>query len=525
MDKKLLLAVQWACNRKSIKIPWDMVGKEMGETITESAVIQHLAKLRQRMVDEDLPVPPPLTRGGRTEKTTVKKPAANRVSKRVSKKKEVSRREEDEEDSDSDGEYDSEEEIVAKKTAKKGKKPATKSRVKKEHSSPELTLSRKVTDDESEQEVADQSYAVGDEMWDLVAEDPMSSKAKQNASKSSGNPSDKEAEPKTNRGAIKSFRPSSSHASQSDFARTRSGAFGQSNRSSRDASKLNTHRTLSESSGQSPELLPLVVKLRIGKEGFAKLGLSEQMGHYHTAEGINHSAAISNSSSEAEDNANNESMLNVESGAMNVHEDAFEGGVGHPASGFASGYPVAQYNLPSYGHEMDVSQQHVAAYGSFPSNHMEAAAELTSINFGTPHAHQNLGNGSNPAHGYGNQFAGQAVSGMTHDATYGGMNGPSYTDGSVFSGHTFLPGIEHQLPMGGVPFGHDVGFFDNAYNGDVSHYHADDLADVNTFTSMDNQYSVAGGQGNRSLGSPFQDPPRFRTFDQSQESFESADLH
>ncbi|KAL8895715.1 MAG: hypothetical protein Q9207_008048 [Kuettlingeria erythrocarpa] len=526
MDKKLLLAVQWACNRKSVKIPWEMVGKEMGEKITESAVIQHLAKLRQRMVNDGLPVPPALTRGGRTDKSAVQKPAGNRVSKRVSKKKGPARREEEEEDSDSDGEYDSEEEIVAKKTTKKGKKPATKTRVKKEYSSPKLTLSRNATDDESEQEIADQSYAVGDEMWDLVAENTSTTKAKQNASKPSGQSSDKETKSTMTRGTIKSVRPSSSHASQSDAARTRFEVSGQSNRSLRDATMSNTHRTLSESSGQSPQQLPqVVVKLRIGKEGFAKLGLSEQMDHYRIAEGVNDSGGISSSSSEAEDDANNKSMINDQSGTLNVHEGAFGGGVGHHASGFGAGYPVAQYHLPSYDHGMDVSQQHVAPYGSFPSNHMEAAAALTSITFGTPHAQHSLGNGANPAHGYGNHFAGQAVSGTTYDATYGGMDGPNYTDASVFSGHTFLPGIEHRLPMGDVPFDHGVGFFDNAYNGDASHYHADEVPDVNTFTSMGHQYSPTGGQGHRSLGSPFQDRPRVQNFGESQESFESADLH
>lgn len=525
MDKKLLLTIQWACNKKAVKIPWDLVGKEMGETITESAVIQHLAKLRQRMVHDDLPVPPALTRGGRTEKTAVRKPAGYRVSKRVSKKKETARRGDEEEDSDSDGEYDSEEEIVAKKTAKKGKKPATKTRVKKEHSSPELTVTRNATDDGSEQEMADQSYAVGDGMWDLVAGNTSTAKAKQNASKSSGQSSDKEAESKMNRGASKSFGPSSSHASQTDAARTRSEACGQSNRASRDASMSNTHRTLSESSGQSPQQDPQVVKLRIGKEGFAKLGLSEQMDHYHAAEGINHSGAISNSPSEVEDDENNKSLMNDESCTLNVHEAAFGGGVGHPASGFGASYPATQYHLPSYDHEMDVSQQHVATYGSFPSNHMEAAAELRSMNFGTPHPQYSLGHGPNPAHGYGNNFAGQAVSGMTHDATYGGMNEPTYMDGVAFSGHTFLPGMEHRLPMGGVPFDHDVGFFENAYNGDASHYHADEFAGVNTFTSMGHQYPHADTQGARSLGSPFQDRPRVKTFGESQESFESGDLH
>ncbi|KAL8740013.1 MAG: hypothetical protein Q9190_007239 [Brigantiaea leucoxantha] len=64
MDKKLLLTIQWACNQKNVKIPWDVVGPEIESYVTGGAVVQHLAKLRERMVVEGLPVPPPLTRGG-----------------------------------------------------------------------------------------------------------------------------------------------------------------------------------------------------------------------------------------------------------------------------------------------------------------------------------------------------------------------------------------------------------------------------------------------------------------------------
>ena len=64
MDKKLLLTIQSVCNAENIKIPWDKVGAIMGERISDGAVIQHLAKLRVRMVAQNLDVPPPLRRGG-----------------------------------------------------------------------------------------------------------------------------------------------------------------------------------------------------------------------------------------------------------------------------------------------------------------------------------------------------------------------------------------------------------------------------------------------------------------------------
>ena len=64
MDKKLLLAMQYQCNFAGLAVPWAEIGAIMGEGITGGAVIQHLAKLRLRMVAQNLSVPPPLRRGG-----------------------------------------------------------------------------------------------------------------------------------------------------------------------------------------------------------------------------------------------------------------------------------------------------------------------------------------------------------------------------------------------------------------------------------------------------------------------------
>lgn len=63
LDKKLLLTIQSVCNAENVKIPWDKVAAIMGEHISDGAVIQHLAKLRIRMVAQNLDVPPPLRRG------------------------------------------------------------------------------------------------------------------------------------------------------------------------------------------------------------------------------------------------------------------------------------------------------------------------------------------------------------------------------------------------------------------------------------------------------------------------------
>jgi hypothetical protein len=66
LDKFLMLTIQSVCNNHGVKIPWDEVAKVMGHPITEGAVVQHLAKLRQRLEEAGHPVPPPLRRGGAT---------------------------------------------------------------------------------------------------------------------------------------------------------------------------------------------------------------------------------------------------------------------------------------------------------------------------------------------------------------------------------------------------------------------------------------------------------------------------
>ena len=78
MDKKLLLATQYQCNFASLNVPWDDIGRIMGEGITGGAVVQHLAKLRARMVAQGLSVPPPLRRGGGGSRLAT---AASKVSK------------------------------------------------------------------------------------------------------------------------------------------------------------------------------------------------------------------------------------------------------------------------------------------------------------------------------------------------------------------------------------------------------------------------------------------------------------
>lgn len=147
MDKKLLLTIQSICNADGVKIPWDKVGAVMGDQITDGAVIQHLAKLRQRMVAQGLSVPPPLRRGGGSLISTgysgssysASKPTAARNAKPTGNRASLNVtqvvKEEEEEDFDVDNASDSDEEFAEAPSKRVKREPkGKKSRVKKEDS-------------------------------------------------------------------------------------------------------------------------------------------------------------------------------------------------------------------------------------------------------------------------------------------------------------------------------------------------------------------------------------------------------
>ncbi|KAK2732319.1 hypothetical protein FQN55_004261 [Onygenales sp. PD_40] len=83
LDNKLLLSIQFACSAVGIRIPWQEVAEQMGNGISEGAIVQHLAKLRKRMDDMGLDVPPPLKRGtGNSLGPTVGTGSSKRVTSR-----------------------------------------------------------------------------------------------------------------------------------------------------------------------------------------------------------------------------------------------------------------------------------------------------------------------------------------------------------------------------------------------------------------------------------------------------------
>lgn len=147
MDKKLLLTIQSVCNTDGVKIPWDKVGEIMGDQITDGAVIQHLAKLRQRMVAQGLSVPPPLRRGGASLISTgysgssysPSKSTAARSTKAITNKASADAtqvvKEEDEEDIDVDKASDPDGEFLETPSKRAKREPkGRKSKIKKDSS-------------------------------------------------------------------------------------------------------------------------------------------------------------------------------------------------------------------------------------------------------------------------------------------------------------------------------------------------------------------------------------------------------
>ncbi|KAL8676892.1 MAG: hypothetical protein Q9186_006622, partial [Xanthomendoza sp. 1 TL-2023] len=184
MDKKLLLTVQWACNIKGVKVPWEIVATEMGPTITAGAVIQHLAKFRQRMVAQGVEVPPALTRGGNnhgplTKATTTVKvekstnPGSTRRTAKWGGK--LSKKDEDPEEDTEEEDFEMNNESEVEASQKKPNNPKGKAKAKGRNTKAaklkrqaETDISDEVKDEPEssvEQEGSQTRYGVGDDMW------------------------------------------------------------------------------------------------------------------------------------------------------------------------------------------------------------------------------------------------------------------------------------------------------------------------------------------------------------------------
>ena len=127
MDQQTLLGVQYHCNLAGIKIPWPAVAASLGPTITEGAIVQHLAKLRNKLEDAGVDVVPPLKRGGKPaikdskEKISKGISGKSALAKTVDKRKQKLATEEDDENDESEAEEEpkfSKRDLVAKRNRK-----------------------------------------------------------------------------------------------------------------------------------------------------------------------------------------------------------------------------------------------------------------------------------------------------------------------------------------------------------------------------------------------------------------------
>ncbi|KAL8726668.1 MAG: hypothetical protein Q9181_005957 [Wetmoreana brouardii] len=216
-DKSLLLAIQYACNQRRAKIPWDLVAQTMGPKFSEGAIVQHLTKVRERCNEQGIPTPPGLKKGGNNGKaapgTKDDSEAAPSKGATKSKKRTRSQAKDEEEleeqydvdDAPSSEEYgrgpakgkkkanakgkplrtllEAKEKSTVVSTAK-GKRQRTASTAKNLASGGQMNEGENPGISEGERSPNEQHYAAGDTMWDLGGEEDTEPKIKRSQSNS-----------------------------------------------------------------------------------------------------------------------------------------------------------------------------------------------------------------------------------------------------------------------------------------------------------------------------------------------------
>lgn len=182
-----MLTIQWACNVKGIKIPFDLVASEMSSTtnsvISAGAIIQHLAKFRVRMVDQGLSVPPPLTRGGNNSVAALKASQSSKTDGPVKIASTRRRTKQKTSKQDDDSEEETSEETDSGSEMATPKKPSAKTNGKRNANRPSRggrTSKGNQQIDDTDSDVVKQEppsstegndgqarYGVGDSMWSL----------------------------------------------------------------------------------------------------------------------------------------------------------------------------------------------------------------------------------------------------------------------------------------------------------------------------------------------------------------------
>ncbi|KAL8666805.1 MAG: hypothetical protein Q9168_007394 [Polycauliona sp. 1 TL-2023] len=288
LDKKLLLTIQWGCNSKGIKLPWETIANEMSASInselTESAIVQHLAKFRTRMVQQGLSVPPPLSRGG----TAHISGTASKTAKAAPSK--------------------------ARNTRRKTKAADKSSK----------------SNDTSEEEVAENT----DSSSEAVAREKPASKAK---GSSKGKKSIKEVDLDDNESEFDAVKEEPTSSVEDSDSKPRYGVGDAM--WSMDGTGEGVGKRVRSLSG-TPEMLSKVVVLNVGRETFAKLGLSGQVEDSEAGDDVTdyHSGSSDNSSNY--DSDGNASLIeHALYGGAEVSEapDSYHNPYGHKTLGSSQG--------------------------------------------------------------------------------------------------------------------------------------------------------------------------------------------
>lgn len=135
-DQRLLLAMQYASNQAGLRLPFAAAGALVGPSVTEGAIVQHLAKLRARLLEAGESVPPPLKRGGGygpaagSSNTSKSAKAKGKAKVKVARKslKAATESDTDDDEGDEDDDVKNAKDKEEEKARPKGKKPLSKPR-------------------------------------------------------------------------------------------------------------------------------------------------------------------------------------------------------------------------------------------------------------------------------------------------------------------------------------------------------------------------------------------------------------
>lgn len=193
------MTLQYVCNQRKLKIPWNLVAQAMGPSYSGGAIVQHLAKVRKLRVEEGLEVPPPLTKGGKLTPAEPKDDKKGSANKRA-RLREMVQDENNDEDSDDLEESSGSEDYYGRKKRKPKTQGKSRPRAvtEKERTSvsnagrkirgsnaasratasdlfgPEdedCQIKKHETSFEDSSAASQQNYAAGDSMWDLDSDD------------------------------------------------------------------------------------------------------------------------------------------------------------------------------------------------------------------------------------------------------------------------------------------------------------------------------------------------------------------